>query len=227
MPTNGKAKKNNGKKTGFHKFLHKFEGMILTGQFKPRERLIEANLSQIFGVSRYWVRDAFKVLETKGLVTVIPYKGVMVRELSAEEVEEILVIRVALEQLAWSLAMENAGEKDIEKLKDLTEKFELTQKENDIAGMVEADSNFHAYILDMSKNDHLQRLINDLRNRCHIIRYSAWSSPSVLQRILEEHRQFVDVIEHKDKPALMKLAEKHITRAKRHYLFRLQAGNVL
>ena len=226
MPTNGKGQKDN-KKTDFQKFLHKFESMILTSQFKPRERLVEANISEIFGVSRYWVRDAFKVLETKGLVTVIPYKGVIVSELSVEEVEEIFVIRVALERLAWTLAMENATKEDIAELKELTAKFAQTQQERDVAGMVEADANFHAYVLDMTRNKHLQQLVKDLRNRCHILRYSAWSSPDVQENIVEEHRRFVDAVEAKDEAVLMELAERHIGHAKRHYLFRLKTSNAL
>ena len=227
MPTNGKGSQSNGKKIDFQKFVHKFESMILTSQFKPRERLVEANLSSIFGVSRYWVRDAFKVLETKGLVTVIPYKGVMVRELSAPEVEEIFVIRVALEQLACSLAMENADKQHLEKLRELGAKFEQTLKEDDVSGMVEADNNFHAYIWETAKNNHLRDLITDLRNRCHIIRFSAWTSPEVLKDVLKEHRQFVEFMEAKDKAALMKLAEQHIGRAKKQYLFRIETSNAL
>jgi DNA-binding GntR family transcriptional regulator len=227
MTTRKAESKNSARKKDFQEFLHEFESMILTSKFKPRERLVEADLSKIFGVSRYWVRDAFKVLETKGLVAMTPYKGVRVSELSAKEIEELFVIRVALEQLAWSLAMENATDKDIKALKELTVRFEQTQEVDDVAGMVEADSNFHDYVLNLSRNKNLKRLINDLRNRCHIIRYSAWSSPDVLVSVVEEHRRFVDAMETRDKPALLKLADRHISHAKRHYLFQLQAGNTL
>ena len=226
MATNKRGQRTNGKRD-FQKFVHEFESMILTSKFKPRERLVEADLSRRFGVSRYWVRDAFKILETKGLVTVIPYKGVVVSELSAEEVEEIFVIRVALEQLAWSLAMENAVEKDLETLEKFVDTFERTQEANDVGGMVQADTKFHSYVLQMSRNKNLERLIIDLRNRCHILRYSAWSSPDVLRSVMEEHRRFVEAITAKDKSALRKLAEQHISHAKRYYLFRLQTGDML
>jgi len=62
--------------------------MILTGVFKPRERLVELHLSEKLGVSRFWIRDAFKILETKGLIKIIPYKGAVVCDLYEQEIEE-------------------------------------------------------------------------------------------------------------------------------------------
>jgi DNA-binding GntR family transcriptional regulator len=226
MPTKKKGAKNNAKKD-FQTFVSKLENMILTGAFKPRERLIEANLSEIFGVSRYWVRDAFKILETKKLVSVTPFKGVMVSELGEQEVEEIFVIRVNLEQLAWRLSMENATGDDTKTLKRMAKKIEEAHKKNDIPGMVEADTNFHDYVFQLSKNRTLRRLIKDLRNRCHIIRYSAWSSPDIIKRILEEHRHFVEAMEDRNSVALDKLAESHISHAKQLYFFQIKTENAL
>jgi DNA-binding GntR family transcriptional regulator len=64
-------------KEDFQKLIERLENMILTGAFQPRERLVELNLAKELEVSRFWVRDAFKILETKGLIEVIPYKGAM------------------------------------------------------------------------------------------------------------------------------------------------------
>ena len=218
--------KSNGKKD-FQTVVSKLENMILTGAFKPRERLIEANLSQMFGVSRYWIRDAFKIMETKGLVTVIPFKGVMVSELSEQELNEIFVIRVNLEQLAWKLSMENATESDLKTIRRMVEKIEEAHKKDDILGMVEADTNFHDFVFRLCQNRTLRRMIKDLRNRCHIIRYSAWSSPDMMRQVLNEHRQFGEAMENKDAASLERLASEHINRAKQSYIFQLKAENAL
>jgi DNA-binding GntR family transcriptional regulator len=214
-------------KMDFQNFVSRIENMILTGAFKPRERLIEAALSEMFGVSRYAVRDAFKVLETKGMVTVTPFRGVVVSELSKQEVEEIFVIRTALEQLATCLSSENAQAEDIKVLRRMIKKIEDAHREDDFVSMVAADTNFHDYIFQMSQNTTLRRMINDLRNRCHIIRYSAWSSPNILQQVMEEHRLIVDAIEARDVVKLNELLEKHLSRAKQSYLLRLKTETAL
>ena len=214
-------------KMDFQTFISRIENMILTGVFKPRERLIESALSQKFGVSRYTVRDAFKVLETKSLVTVVPFRGVIVTELSQQEVEEIFVIRAALEKLALCLSAQNTTTVDIKVLKKMVKKFEDAYQGDDFATMVVADTNFHDYIFQMSRNKTLRRMINDLRNRCFIIRYSAWSSPSVLKKVIEEHHLIVDAIGAFDVVALNELSEKHISHGKEAYLLRLKAENAL
>ena len=225
-PKEEKVTSKNGK-IDFQNFVSRIENMILTGAFKPRERLIEASLSEMFGVSRYSVRDAFKVLETKGLVSVTPFRGVVVSELSKKEVEEIFVIRAALEQLALRLSMENATREDIKVLKRMVKKIEDASHEDDFAAMISADTEFHDYLFQLSQNTILRRTINDLRNRCHIIRYSAWSSPDVLREVMKEHTQIVEAIEARDLEKLMQLLEKHLTHAKQSYLLRLKAETAL
>ncbi|MCE5283789.1 MAG: GntR family transcriptional regulator [Deltaproteobacteria bacterium] len=225
-PREGKAAPKNGK-IDFQNFVSRIENMILTGAFKPRERLIEASLSEMFGVSRYSVRDAFKVLETKGLVSVTPFRGVVVSELSKKEVEEIFVIRAALEQLALRLSMENVTREDIKLLKRMVKKIEDASHQDDFAAMISADTEFHDHLFQLSQNTILRRMINDLRNRCHIIRYSAWSSPDIVREVMKEHTQIVEAMESRDLEKLMQLLEKHLMHAKQSYLLRLKAETAL
>lgn len=214
-------------KMNLHDFVSRVENMILTGTFKPRERLTEAALSEMFGVSRYTVRDAFKILETKDLVTVTPFRGVVVTELGSDAVEEIFAIRAALEQLAMRMSTANVTQADIKVLRKRVKTLEKAYRTDDFSAMVKADTDFHDYVFQMSRNRTLHRLINDLRNRCHIIRYSAWSSPEVLLKVMEEHTSIVDSIEAKNLEALNELAEKHIGHGKNAYLMRLKAENAL
>jgi DNA-binding GntR family transcriptional regulator len=227
MIAKGKKTTTQKSKMDFQSFVSRIENMILTGTFKPRERLIEAALSEMFGVSRYIVRDAFKVLETKGLVTVTPFRGVVVSELGRQEVEELFVIRAALEQVALRLSTQNTTTVDIKVLRRMVKKIEDAHHDDDFVAMVAADTTFHDYVFQISRNETLRRMINDLRNRCHIIRYSAWSSPTILQQVMEEHRLIVDAIEARDVAALNELSERHISHAKVAYLFRLKAENAL
>ena len=227
MPNSKQTSPPEGGKTDFQKFVSRLENMILTGAFKLRERLVEATLAKMFGVSRYWVRDAFKILETKELVTITPFKGVVVSELSEQKVEEIFVIRVALEQLAARLSLENVTSEEIKTLRILVEKIKEAGCEKSIVAMIEADTRFHDHLFQLSGNLTLHRMINDLRNRSQIIRYAAWSSSDVLNRIFEEHEWIVDAIESRDVTQLNNLVERHIGHAKEVYLFRLKAETAL
>lgn len=69
---------------------------IIDGQMAPGARVGEQELADEFQVSRGPVRDAIRILEREGLVTILPRRGAVVTELSADELREIFEIRAAL-----------------------------------------------------------------------------------------------------------------------------------
>ena len=69
---------------------------VITGRYPPGARLIEAVLVREYGVSHGPVRDALRILQNAGLVTIHPYRGAEVTALTVREVKEIYQVRAAL-----------------------------------------------------------------------------------------------------------------------------------
>lgn len=69
---------------------------IISGEMPPGTHIIEQALSEQYAVSRGPIRDAFRILESEGLVTIEPRRGAKVSELNAQELEEIFEIRAGL-----------------------------------------------------------------------------------------------------------------------------------
>jgi DNA-binding GntR family transcriptional regulator len=89
----------NGEKTPFV-VVKKVRDAILDGTFQPGDRLPEAELGQRFDVSRSPVREALLALEKEGTVIMTPYRGAIVKPLSAAEASEIAELRLTLISLA-------------------------------------------------------------------------------------------------------------------------------
>ncbi len=210
-------------KADFQKLIERLENMILTGVFQPRERLVELNLAEDLEVSRFWVRDAFKILETKGLIKVIPYKGAMVCDLDEQEIENIFEVRTELDSLVTRKAAENAQKSDIRYLKQMARKFEESVKRGVLGDMISANEDFHNYIYELSHNPTLIQVINQLKAQSHILRYHAWASADVIKRIQKEHKQLIEALEKKDLKLLNTLARQHISYSKNTYLLHLKA----
>jgi DNA-binding GntR family transcriptional regulator len=210
-------------KEDFQKLIERLENMILTGVFQPRERLVELNLAEELEVSRFWVRDAFKILETKGLIEVIPYKGAMVCDVDEHEIENIFEVRVELDSLVTRKAAKNAQRSDIKYLKRMAKKFEESVKNGDLGDMISANEDFHNYIYELSQNPTLIQVIHQLKARSHILRYHAWASPDVIKRIQKEHKLLIGAIDNKDLKLLDDLARRHISYSKETYLLHLKA----
>src|SRR5574341_233991 len=86
-----------GVRMDFLRAYEQLENAILTGELKPRERLVESDLGARLGVSRTPVREALRRLEERGLVRILPHRGAIVSDFSPREVESIYAVRIHLE----------------------------------------------------------------------------------------------------------------------------------
>jgi DNA-binding GntR family transcriptional regulator len=197
------------------------EAAILSGQFRPRERLIEMDLIGQFRVSRTVIREALKKLESKGLVRAIPYRGVLVADLTAEEVEEIYFVRTVLEKIAAGLLLKHIQPKDLEYLKKLSRELEKHLREK-TPRAIEIDSEFHRAMVKAAHNQYLYDLIDFLRVKCHIVRFNAWSHPGRIEKALSEHKAIMKAIEGKDLKKLERAIAEHLSLSKNSYLSQLK-----
>src|SRR5262245_65995160 len=69
---------------------------ILSGQLKGGQPIRQEHLAAEMGVSRIPLREALKQLAAEGFVTLDSHKGAVVAELSVDEVEELLHLRLRL-----------------------------------------------------------------------------------------------------------------------------------
>ncbi len=69
---------------------------IVDGTYSPGSRLIEALLSKEFGLSHGPIRDALRSLQHAGLVTILPYRGAVVTDVTVREIKELYQVRAAL-----------------------------------------------------------------------------------------------------------------------------------
>jgi DNA-binding GntR family transcriptional regulator len=197
------------------------EEAILSGQLKPRERLVEMDLISQFGVSRTVIREALKRLEAKGLVRSTPYRGVVVADLTVEEIEEIYFLRAELEKIAARLVLKHITQKEIQNLRRLSIEVEKNLREKTYQ-MIEKDSEFHRMIFRACRNSYLYDMIDFLRTKAHIVRFSAWSLPQRVEESIVEHREMIKAIEERNLSQFEKLIIKHLTFAKNSYMSQLK-----
>ncbi|HZK60311.1 MAG TPA: GntR family transcriptional regulator, partial [Cryobacterium sp.] len=72
-----------------HRIAASLREDILTGKYSPGERIIQEELAEQFGASRLPVREALRMLEADGLVTLVAHTGAWVSRLSLAECEEL------------------------------------------------------------------------------------------------------------------------------------------
>jgi DNA-binding GntR family transcriptional regulator len=204
--------------------FRKLENAILSGHFKPRERLVERDLLADFNVSRTIIREVLKMLEAKGLVKITPYRGAVVVDLTAEEVEEIYFLRQKLESIASRLVVENITRMEIQRVKKLSNELEkYLSKRTD--QMIEKDNEFHRALFHASGNRHLNEMIDYLGTKVHMVKFNAWSLPNRIEQSILEHRAMIAALERRDADALEKLVTDHLLFSKNSYVAQLKGAS--
>jgi GntR family transcriptional regulator of gluconate operon len=124
--------------------------MILSGEVRPGDRLVEADLASMFGTSRGPVRDALAELSRGGLVTMLSRRGAYVTLLGPDDIDELYTLRLALETLAVQRAVGRAQPTHITKLHDTLDQIAEAQAAGDSRQVAEADMRFHRTIVGLA-----------------------------------------------------------------------------
>lgn len=193
------------------------EDLILSGQLLPRERLGETDMADRFSVKRHVIRDAFKILESKGLLEIKRYKGARVVSLSMKEISDVFDIRINLERFAYTLALNNMREEDFEGLESIAQKFLDSVDSANIEELSRLNTEFHNIIYKRADNIPLLEIINDLHIKLYITRFAAWDKRENIIQSGEEHLEFIEALRKKDLEVLNDLARRHIYNSKIAY----------
>ena len=138
---------------------------IIDGQYLPGQRLTERELTVSMGVSRTLLREAFRQLESEGLITVIPNRGPIVRELNADEIQELYAIRAVLEGLAARSFAEKASDKNLQLLGKAAADAVAAYQAEDPAGALKGKNRFYDILADGAGSQSLSAMLATLHTR--------------------------------------------------------------
>lgn len=171
---------------------------ILTGELKPGERLMEIHLANRLGVSRTPIREAIRMLELEGLVTMIPRRGAEVSRISKQDITDVLEVRASLDALAVRLCCERITSEEIAQLEKAADAFSQAIASGDFTAVAQADVDFHDIIVSASKNKRLMQMVNNLAERVYRYRLEYIKDKSSHNNLIREHREILDFIKKKD-----------------------------
>ena len=167
---------------------------ILRGELKPGELLMEIQLANKLGVSRTPIREAIRKLELEGLVLMIPRKGAEVAQITEKNMQDVLEVRKALEELSVQLACERITPEQVEEMKMAAEDFRKVLKSGDVTKIAEADVKFHDIIFAATNNQRLITLLNNLREQMYRFRVEYLKQKECYPQLLEEHDKLIALI---------------------------------
>ena len=171
---------------------------INRGQLHAGSYLDQKELSESLGISKTPLRDALIQLETEGFVSILPRRGVLVNELSLEDIRHIYEIVGALEGVALVSVANLLGVRQLQGMRSLNREMVVAVEAGDFDTYYSRNLAFHDVFLRLSGNASLVRTVENLKHRLYDfprrVRFiSEWEMASTA-----EHAAFLDLLESGD-----------------------------
>jgi GntR family transcriptional repressor for pyruvate dehydrogenase complex len=220
-------------KRTFEEISSKVKNLIFDGTLKPGDRLpSEQELAKQFGVGRQSVREALRLLELSGFVSIQKGYGggpvvkdtisTQIRNLYLDAfrmekitVEEFTSARAVIEKAILNEVIDKADESDIKRIRaNLAEAEELIANKK-----MATDENFdfHALLAKASKNKVfiiLERSINAIHRN---LRSRSTADYKTTRNAVKAHQKILDAIINKDREKAIKLLDQHILDVMKSY----------
>ena len=196
--------------------------LILTGKLHPGERLTEVRLGKILGTSRTPIREAIRKLELEGLVAITPGSGARVARITEEDLQDVMEVRSALDQLCASLASQRITEEEKKELIRSRDAFEASTRFGDQQEIAENDVHFHDVIAAAARNRRLDQVMTGLADTIYRFRYEYIRDDLHYEELIEEHRVICQAVLEGDSETASRGARDHIDRQRDYILSQIR-----
>lgn len=190
-----------------------YEGLrqaIITGLLPPGTALSEKDGSEMFGVSRQPVREAFIKLVEAGLLQVLPQRGTRVRKISRRQVEQGRFIREAVEAAVVRLAAESIDDRALQRLdRSLAAQHDAARR-HDHAGFLALDEGFHRLIIEAIDCLPAWSTIENMKAQMDRVRYLSLPDVSPLEMLIAQHEEIVAGLRAHDPDAAEAAMRRHL-----------------
>lgn len=183
----------NMKSNGTPSLRDQIEEAIVSGTYRPGDRLEEQSLAEQYGVSRTPVREALRQLQEAGLVDIKPRRGAAVTIVGPSELIHMFEVMGGLEAMAGRLASRRLDEASKKELLDSHEACRAAVNQGSDAYYYE-NERFHMAIYKASGNPFLEEQARALHRRLKPYRRIQLRSLNRIEQSFAEHDRIVTAI---------------------------------
>lgn len=186
---------------------------ILDGKLPPGTRLREVELAELHGVSRQSLRAAFVDLSRLGLIVQRPHKGVWVRDLSAEDIEDLYRVRYIIESEAVRFVTANPSTWD--GLQRCLDRLERVPPSAGWSEVIDADWSFHREAVASVGSPRLIRAHGLLEGETSLSFMRSGADGSDIGTVADVHRDLFQAIRTGDCAHALQALWDHLETSKR------------
>ncbi len=187
---------------------------LMRREYVVGQRLVEAELTEQFQVSRGTVREALKSLAASGVVELVPHRGAVIRGLSLADARNLLAVLEVLTGLAARLAAERIEiGRNMTQFAAAAKPLVAPRSADELAKLLDQRARFYQAIFDIAGSDDLDRAMPTWRAHLFRSQVHAHLTKTDLRAMMEEYRQIVDAISEGDGERAEAVTRKHLQKS--------------
>ncbi|MCQ2529812.1 MAG: GntR family transcriptional regulator [Lachnospiraceae bacterium] len=194
---------------------------ILNGTFHPGTVLVERKLCDRYNVSRSPIRAALQMLTRDGLVSFSPNKGMIVPEITIEDIFEIYDLMELFQKYAVRRSIKRMNDVSLKALETILDKIRESLDKSDVPDAIKWDIKFHEFLVDFSGSSNLKHFYNQVSGQIGRFLSSTLDDTQLAERSYLEHKQIYECLVEGNLTGAEEAISKHYTNTKQYYIDRL------
>ncbi|MGI8312514.1 GntR family transcriptional regulator [Saccharopolyspora hattusasensis] len=183
---------------------------IVAGAYPPGTQFNEGELAARFATSRGPVREALQRLVQEGLLTSTPHKGIAVRVLIADDLDDLYFARAAVERAALQrLTARGAPATLIANLEQAVEQLAQAVDNEDWDHVSAADLRFHQHLVNAARSERLSLMYASLADQTRLGLNLMLGTYKGHTDLVDEHRELLKLLSSGDRQALLDALDRH------------------
>jgi len=187
--------------------------LILDGELRPGDRLVETRISRELGVSQSPTREAIRDLAAAGFLEIEPYRGARIRRFTKDDFLDYMEVRGELEAIAAGRAATRITDVEIDDMRNLLEEMHAKGEQGDPHGQAVKNTEFHKIVVRASGSEVLERLWTMLEPfaRTYV---TAMMPGADLIWLGDRHAVIVEALENGDSEVASSVMRQHASEAR-------------
>ena len=206
-------------------FYESLRKAVISGAIPVGTRINQKFLSDFLNISRTPIRIAIEQLKKEDLLEEIPNYGIVVKKITARDVEEIFQIRIALETLATINAMDVMQDDEFEEIDQLLRDTMIANENGEVEKVIKQFGEYNRLLFKYARMPRLEMIIGQIKE--YLVRFrdvSLYGEPR-RSRALFEHILIFHCIKTKEKKIIEMVVKEHLDFSKQFILRQIAESN--
>jgi DNA-binding GntR family transcriptional regulator len=183
---------------------------IVRMKLEPGNRISENEISELLGVSRTPVREAFIKLSREGLLYILPQRGTYIAKIDLDQVEEARFIREVLESAVLKIVTKGIADEYLDRLDANLEEQRNCLVTRDLSKYFELDEAFHRIIFESVNKLRTWIVIDQVNTQYKRVRILSYTFDNMINSLIDQHAQLVEAIRQKNDEKAQLVIGNHI-----------------